>query len=172
MLPPMVDSVRLLKERICSVVAILGCAPEIEDRNYHSYLKESDIIPLRGKVYDIMGHSDALVVTSGTATVEAGILGTPMIIVYRTSLLTYIVGRSLIGIQNIGLINIVAGARVVPELRQDDVTHENISSILEKLLRDKELYNTVKHMLQNTKNKLGTPGAADRAAKIALEMLK
>ena len=117
-LPPMMDSIPLLKEKIGSVVAVIGCAPEISDSVYLPYLKNSDFILSRGLTYDIMAYSDVLTVTSGTATLEAGILGTPMVIVYRTSFLTYLAGKALVDISNIGLINIVAGSRKVPELWQ------------------------------------------------------
>ena len=170
--PPMVESIRLLKKMIGSITVVTGCAPEIDDGVFMRYIKNKDIIILRGKVYDIMAHSDALVVTSGTATLEAGILGTPMVIVYRTSLLTYLMGRAVVKISNMGLINIVAGSKIVPELCQHEVTPENISAIVEKLLVEPQLRDKIKHALEIAKNKLGTPGASNRAAHIALDLMK
>ena len=170
-LPSMVESIELLKNKIGPVSAVLGCAPEIDGSVYEPFLKNSDIIPLQGKTYDIMAFSDAVMVTSGTATLEAGILGTPMVIVYKTSLVTYLMGRALVDIPNIGLINIVSGSRVVPELWQNDVTPENISLLIANLITDGLLRDKVKHALDTVKSKLGTPGASDRAADIALEMM-
>jgi len=170
--PPMVESIRLLKKMIGSITVVTGCAPEIDDGVFMRYIKNKDIIILRGKAYDIMAHSDALVVTSGTATLEAGILGTPMVIVYRTSLLTYLMGRAVVKISNMGLINIVAGSKIVPELCQHEVTPENISAIVEKLLVEPQLRDKIKHALEIAKNKLGTPGASNRAAHIALDLMK
>ncbi|MBT4483543.1 MAG: lipid-A-disaccharide synthase [Candidatus Latescibacteria bacterium] len=170
-LPQMVESISLLRKKSGSHVAVIGCAPEIDDSVYQTYLKNSDIIPLRGKGYDIMAHSDALIVTSGTATLEAGILGAPMVIVYRTSFLTYIIGKALLEIPDIGLINIVAGSRTVPELWQNDVTGENISSQIETLISDNSLRERVQEALDTAKTKLGSPGASDRAADIAIEMM-
>ncbi len=170
-LPQMVESISLLRKKSGSHVAVIGCAPEIDDSVYQTYLKNSDIIPLRGKGYDIMAHSDALIVTSGTATLEAGILGAPMVIVYRTSFLTYIIGKALLEIPDIGLINIVAGSRTVPELWQNDVTGENISSQIETLISDNSLRERVQEALDTAKTKLGSRGASDGAADIAIEMM-
>ena len=170
-LPSMVESIELLKKKIGPVSAVLGCAPEIDSSVYEPFLKNSDIIPLQGKTYDIMAHSDAVMVTSGTATLEAGILCTPMVIVYKTSLATYLMGKALVDIPNIGLINIVFGSRVVPELWQNDVTSENISLLIKNLVKDDRLREKVKQVLDTVKSKLGTPGASDRAADIALEMM-
>jgi len=170
-LPDMVRGVGLLKERLGSFAAVLGCAPEIEDSIYERYIGGTGIVPVRGGTYDVMAYSDALAVTSGTATLEAGILGTPMVIVYRTSLLTYLMGRALVGVPDIGLINIVAGGRIVPELRQNDVTPYNIAALLEKLMGDADLRDAVKRRLGEAKSRLGRPGASERAAGIACELM-
>jgi len=170
-LPDMVRGVGLLRGRLGSFAAVLGCAPEIEDAVYGKHLHGTGIVPLRGRTYDIMAYSDALAVTSGTATLEAGIIGTPMVIVYRTSLLTYLMGRALVDVPDIGLINIVAGGRIVPELRQNDVTPDNIASLLRKIIRDEGLREAVKRRLGEAKSKLGRPGASERAAGIACELM-
>lgn len=170
-LPAMAGSVKELRSRIGACAVVLGCAPELDREVYSNYIKTTDIVALQGKSYDIMAHADVLAVTSGTATLEAGISGTPMVIVYRTSWLTYGIGKSLVNIPNIGLINVVAGSRIVPELWQNEVTPENISILLEKLLKNKQLHKKVKQLLNYAKGKLGTHGASVRAAQIALEML-
>lgn len=170
-LPSMVKSIKILNENRGHVVAALGCAAEIEDSYYEQFLRGSDIMHLRGKTYDIMAHADALMVTSGTATLEAGILGTPMVIVYRTSFITYLIGKALIKIPNIGLINIVAGSRIVPELWQDNVTPENIADQIENLLQDNQLRVNIKNALSKARDKLGEHGASGRAASIAIEMM-
>jgi len=171
LLPSMAASISMLRKKRGSVVAVLGCVPEIDDSIYEPYIGGTDVIPLRNKAYDIMAHSDVLVVTSGTATLEAGISGTPMVIVYRTSLLTYIIGRMLVNISNIGLINIVAGSRIVPELWQNQVTPDNIAMHIEKILNDQSLRSRMRDLLSAAKSRLGEPGASERAANIALEMM-
>ncbi|MFA6472267.1 MAG: lipid-A-disaccharide synthase [Candidatus Latescibacterota bacterium] len=169
-LPVMTESIAIVREKIGPVKAVLGCAPDIDESRYIPFIKGTGILPLVGKTYDIMAYSDALMVTSGTATLEAGISGTPMVIVYRTSPLTFQIGKMLVKIPNIGLINIVAGSRIVPELCQDEATPEKISEHIVNYLTDRVLRDSVKQMLNAAKNNLGFPGAAQRAASIAMEM--
>ena len=170
-LPSMVESVKIIRENHGPIVAVLGCAAEIEKKYYERFTGRSDIIPVRGKTYNIMTHADALVVTSGTATLEAGILGTPMVIVYRTSVITYTIGKALVKVPNIGLINIVAGSRIVPELWQDEASPENIAEHIGNFLRDARLRETVRNALEIARGKLGEKGASERAARIAIEMM-
>jgi len=171
MLPDMVGSIPQLREKFGKIEVLLGCAPEIDESVYEQYIKDSGIKVIKGKTHDIMAHSDAIVVSSGTATLEAGILGTPMLIVYKTSPITYAIGKSLVKLDNIGLINIVAGGRIVPELWQNNVTSSNIADKLHNILSNKKLQAEIKAALQLAKDKLGANGASKRAAKIALEML-
>ncbi|MFC1489914.1 lipid-A-disaccharide synthase [Candidatus Latescibacterota bacterium] len=172
MLPSMMESLDKLKEIGHTVKAALGCASEIDDSYYAPFIRGSDIKALRGRTYDIMAHSDVLIVSSGTATLEAGILGTPMIIVYRTSPVTYTIGKMLVKIENIGLINIVAGSRIVPELWQSDVTAKNIAHEAERFFSDSALKDKTKMALESSKRKLGDSGASERAARIAYGMIE
>jgi lipid-A-disaccharide synthase len=172
MLPEMLGSLDKLTGRGHTVTAALGCASEIDDSFYDPIIRGTNVKALRGKTYDIMAHSDVLIVTSGTATLEAGILGTPMIIVYRTSFLTYTIGKMLVKIANIGLINIVAGSRIVPELWQKDVTAEKIAEQADGFLKDPALGETASRALATAKNKLGDAGASERVARIAVGMMQ
>lgn len=171
LLPAMIGAFNLLRQRHGPVCAVIGCASEIEQSYYETFIGGTDIIPLREKTYDIMAHADALVVSSGTATLESGILGTPMVIVYRTSPLTNFIGRRLVKIPDIGLINIVAGTRIVPELLQDEVTPGNIAGHLGAFLEDVTLRESTKKALASAGRKLGESGASERAARIALDMM-
>ncbi len=170
-LPAMAGAVRLLQDGTNAVSAVLGCASELDDSLYEPLISGTGIIPLREKSYDIMAHADVLVVTSGTATLESGVMGTPMVVVYRTSPLTYLIGKALVDVENIGMINIVAGGRIVPELWQDDVTPGNIAREVKRFLNDDVLSKDVRNKLSIARERLGEPGAAGRAAKIACEML-
>lgn len=170
-LPPMLESIAFIERESGPIRAVLGCAPDIDDAVYRPFLGSTDCIPLRGMTYDIMTHADALVVTSGTATLEAGICGTPMVVVYRTSTLTYTIGKLLVHLPDIGLINIVAGSRVVPELWQHEVTPSNISLHISRFLRDSQLRKSISQSLSDARERLGQPGASDRAASVALELI-
>jgi lipid-A-disaccharide synthase len=170
-LPAMAESLPRITAAIGAARGVLGCAPDLDDSLYRPFLKNSGLIPLREKTYDIMAHSDALVVTSGTATLEAGISGTPMVIVYRTSPLTYAIGKRLVKIGNIGLINIVAGSRIVPELHQNAVTPDHIAAQVTKFLKDMQLHTTTSQNLARARTKLGASGASERAAAVAMNLL-
>lgn len=167
----MVKSIAIVEHEIGPVRAVLGCAPDIEDDVYAPYLTSTHIMPLRGMTYDIMSYADALVVTSGTATLEAGICGTPMVVVYRTSPVTFAIGKVLVHVPDIGLINIVAGSRIVPELWQNEVTSENIALYICNLLKDKKLREITSQSLSVAKTRLGLPGASERASSVAFELM-
>ena len=170
-LPSMVNSIKVLERNCGTVTAVLGCVSEIDDSYYKRFIRGSDIQFLRNKTYDIMAYADVLVVTSGTATLEAGILGTPMVIVYRTSLITYFIGKALVKIPDIGLINIVGGSRIVPELWQSNVTPQKIAGQMKNFLQDDRLRETVRNALISAREKLGERGASERAARIAIETM-
>lgn len=170
-LPAMVDSVRYMREKMGSVRAAIGCAPEIGDDVYEHYTAGTDIELVRGRTYDLMTHADVNAVTSGTATIEAGICGTPMVVVYKTSPLTFAIGKQLVKLSYIGMINIIAGRMIVPELWQDDVNPGTLGERLMRLMSDSSLRAQVKGNLSLAVQKLGGPGAADRAARVALSML-
>ena len=118
-----------------------------------------------------MKAADLLLVASGTATLQAGFLGVPMIIVYRTSWLTYFLARSLLKVRWIGLVNIVMGRRVVPELIQHDFNRSKLSRLIQLLLSDKDYYQGMCNDLAGVRKKFHSLGAAKRAARIILNHL-
>lgn len=120
---------------------------------------------IQGEAYDVMNICDTVIIASGSATLEAGILGCPMVIVYKLNPLTYWMARLLIKIPLVGLVNIVAGEEVVPELIQDKVTAENISAEVLALLRDPEKEQAVRERLLKIKKSLGEPGVMKVVAK-------
>lgn len=133
-------------------------------------------IPLRipiveGKPYDALNACDLAWTASGTVTVETALLLKPMIIVYRLSWLTYLLARMLVNIKYVGMVNIIAGKRVVPELIQTDFTAAGVVKETRNLLENGELRDRVIRKLGALRQKLGTPGAADRVANIAMAMM-
>ncbi|HTO94845.1 MAG TPA: lipid-A-disaccharide synthase [Bacteroidota bacterium] len=120
--------------------------------------------------YDLMAYADAAIVTSGTATLEAGWFGTPMAVVYRTSPLTYFIGRLLVDVRSIGLVNIVAGKNVVPEFIQGGMTAAGLSKGVGKFFDDESLMTSVRRELSVIREKLGGPGASDRVARGILSL--
>jgi lipid-A-disaccharide synthase len=127
------------------------------------------IIP--GQSYAALAAAHLAVVASGTATVEAALAGTPTVIVYRLSPLTFMVGKWLIRVPHVGMANLLAEARLFPELIQDDFTAARLAQEALKLMRDPERLTDLGRGLARVVSRLGGPGASDRAAQVALELM-
>lgn len=117
---------------------------------------------------EVMAASDLLLVASGTATLQAAVIGTPMVLVYRASWLTYWLARWLITVNWIGLVNIVAGRRIIPELIQQEATAERLVEEARRLLQDQSAYSEMRAALHMVREQLGKPGASRRAAELIL----
>lgn len=124
-----------------------------------------------GGAYDALAAADGAIVASGTATIEAALVGTPMVVVYRVAPLTAAILRHMVHAPFISMVNLVAGRRVVPELIQDDFTPEAVAAQLRDLLESSETRNAMKAGLSEVRAKLGPGGAIDRAAEIFARML-
>jgi lipid-A-disaccharide synthase len=149
---------------------ILAQASSINDNLIRTLLQDCPT-PVR-VVYDraseAMALSDVLLIASGTATLQAAVVGTPMVLLYKTSPLTYRLARWLITVKWIGLVNLVAGRSIVPELIQDEATDERLCQEVLRLLRDPSAYNGMKEGLRQVRQSLGEPGASHRAAQVVL----
>jgi lipid-A-disaccharide synthase len=129
---------------------------------------------VEGETYNVLGHSEFAVVASGTATVEAALAGTPMIIIYRGSDLNWRLIRPLIHLDTFGMVNLIAGRRVVPELMQRDATGEKIAAEVSAVLSDPARLGRMKQDLQRVREVLAAGGgsAADRAARSLMEAIE
>lgn len=172
LLPEMMQAVQILKKNIKNVQFILPKADTLDEAIINEIISKYDIEIkiIAGRTYEAISCCDLAVVTSGTATLETGLLGVPMIIVYKVSLLSYLIGRLVINVKNIGLVNIIAGKTVVPEFIQKDASGRQIAAEALAILKS-ERYEQIKKELSAISAKLGKPGAAARAAKIACEMI-
>ena len=124
-----------------------------------------------GSVYDVLRASDAAIVASGTATLETALMNVPMVIVYRVSRLTAFMVRMLATYEHVGLPNIVAGRRIVPELLQEAVIGENIMQAIVPLVNEQSVRTAVQRDLAEVRKRLGEDGASGRAAAVVLEHL-
>ncbi|MBF0570262.1 MAG: lipid-A-disaccharide synthase [Candidatus Omnitrophica bacterium] len=125
-------------------------------------------IPIKiydGPAYDGINAMDAVIVASGTATLETALLEKPMVIIYKTSWLTYAIAKAVIKIPYIGLVNIVAGKKIAEELIQNEATAANIANAVERALKRPQIVDE----LSAVKTSLGKPGASLRAARVVLE---
>ena len=126
---------------------------------------------VRGQTYQVMRAADLVITASGTATLEAGLLGTPMVIVYRVSLLTWWAGKLLVDVPSIGMVNLVVGRRVVPELLQWEFTPNRVAETALGLVRDPAALDRIRRDLREVRGRLGEEGASRRAAQEILTML-
>jgi lipid-A-disaccharide synthase len=171
-LPPMVEAARTLAtdHRLVPVIAL---APTLTPAQLAEQARVdlSGIRIIQGDTYSIIAASEAALVASGTATLETALLGCPMVIAYKVSPLTYILGRMLItGVDFIGMPNILAGGGIVPELIQGELTANNLVRAAEPLLHDSIRKETIAK-LNSLRSRLGAPGAAARVAALALAMM-
>ena len=126
---------------------------------------------VEGEAYDALAAADCAIVASGTATIEAALLGTPMVVIYRVAPVTAAILRHMIHTPFIAMVNLVAGRRVVPELIQDDFTPEAIAAQVRYLLESSDGRDAMRSALAEVRAKLGSGGAIERAADIFSRML-
>ncbi|MGR8931460.1 MAG: lipid-A-disaccharide synthase [Gammaproteobacteria bacterium] len=174
MLPVMLDAVKLLARRNASLQFVLPQADSVTDEVLQSYLQDCPVAikVVKQQTYDAVQCCDAIMTTSGTASLEIALLQVPMLIAYRLSPFTYWLGKQLVKIAFIGLPNIIAGKAIVKELIQHDVTPEKLAAETERLLNDKKYRATAVTELGRVKSLLGEGGGSKNMADLALEMLR
>lgn len=171
--PVIMESAALLKERYPDLQFILPLAPSLTMTDIGPRLTASglDVKVVRDNIYDVMQVCDAIVTVSGTVTLEIALMGTPMVIIYKVSPLTYEVGKRLIKVDHIGICNIVGGERVVPELIQHEASAERIAAEIGRCLDDEAYARSVRGKLAMVKEKLGAGGCSETVAGIVREMI-
>jgi lipid-A-disaccharide synthase len=173
LLPSLLASAHLLQKEIQDLQFIIPLAPGIPKTILSSQMKNI-AVPVKvveGFTYDVMNLSELLITASGTATLEGAILGKPMIIIYKVSFPSYWIGRALIRVDYIGLVNLVAEKEIAPELIQKDVNPQRIADEAFRILRDPILSRKMTESMGEVRQKLGEPGAAQRAARIVTSLL-
>ncbi len=174
LLPPLLASAELLQREAPDLQFVLPLAPGIPQETLSPWM-ENISVPVKvvqGRTYDVMNISELVITASGTATLEAAILGKPMVIVYKVSFFSYWIGRALIQVDHIGLANVVAGKEIVPELIQNEVNPQRIAEEALRILRDPILCRKMTEAMAGVRQSLGEPGAAQRAAGIVCSMLR
>ncbi len=170
--PQMLGAARILQDRFNLQIAV-GVSSILEMDFVKSFIRDTGSVTLiQHATYDVMKNSDLAFVTSGTATLETACYQTPMIVVYKTSWLSYWIARLLVRIKTIGLVNIVAGKRIVPELIQSQVTPDRLAREGESLLGDDERTCQISTLLGSIREKLGTPGASARVADTVIALAR
>jgi lipid-A-disaccharide synthase len=152
-------------------------APIREAQLAYGSNRDSDqpcVTVVEGDTYNVLGHSEFAIVASGTATVEAALSGTPMVIIYRGSELNWRLIRPLIHLDTFGMVNLIAGRRIVPELIQHEATGEKIAHEATSMLTDPERLARMRQDLSRVRELLAGEGgsAAERAAQAVIEVIR
>lgn len=174
LLPDMLAAAKILATRFKDLQFILPVAPTVDQGFVRGFVERGGVLVrmVEGKVYDALRASDAAIVTSGTATLETGLMAVPMVIVYRISAFTYYLLTKLVsGVKHVGLVNIVAEKRLVPELIQREATPRNMADAVTKMLDDTDYCRRIREGLAEVRMRLGEAGASARAASVVRELL-
>lgn len=172
-LPTMLEAAKILYQKNNNRRFIVLKAPTIPKEMLEKIIKASGVeaIIYDGPIYNGIGTMDAVIVASGTATLECGLLLRPMIIMYKTAWATYWVAKSVIKIPYIGLVNVVAGKKIIPEFIQHDASAENLAAGIEEIFSNPNTYGQMTNDLAKVKTLLGNSGASNRAAGIITSYL-
>jgi len=151
--------------------SVVGCAPGIDD-GYYRKIGGDDLIYSRGMTYDVMAQADLNLVASGTATLECAILGRPLFVLYKTSLITFLIARTLIKIPYVGLVNVVAEKKIAPEFIQGNCRPEPVAFEIDRFFSRADYRDAMVRELASIRGRLGEQGASKKAAEIAINLIE
>jgi lipid-A-disaccharide synthase len=175
-LPVMLDCADILKDRLKQATFIISHTRSVERKQLETIVADHpcrmDVDIISHDIEAVFERSDVLVAASGTVTLQAAIHGKPMVIIYKVSPISYMLGRALIRVPYIGLANLVAGRKLVPELVQNDANPENIASAVEDMLVDHNQLYQLKKQLIELRDVMGGAGASKKVADLAMGMLQ
>lgn len=172
LLPEMLATAQLLSAQHPHLQVVVSKAPTIDAKKIKTICQAYPQVRLvEGHTYEMMNYVTAGIVASGTATLEMAFFKTPFVVVYKVSPITFAIGKKVIKIPHIGLVNVVAGREIVPEFIQKDAVAEKVAPVIQQYLYNERIRKQVQDDLSVIKQKLGEPGAAERTAELVLEMI-
>jgi lipid-A-disaccharide synthase len=178
--PGIAGSLPLIASRVPGVQFIVAAAPNLADSLFAPLTSRvrpgssvgsgfGRTVPIvHERTDDVLAAADVVITASGTATVQAALHERPMVVVYKLSPLTYLLGKPFVRVDTYAMANLVAGKRIVPELIQDDFTSERVADECVRLLLDQQLHRRTQDELRRVRERLGSAGASDRAAEAVL----
>jgi lipid-A-disaccharide synthase len=174
LLPILLDSAQRLQKEIKTVQFIIPLASSIPKAMMTPFIEKIPVpfTLIEGQTYDVMNISDLLITASGTATLEGAVVGAPMVIIYKVSMLSYWIGRALIHVDHIGLVNLVAGRRIVPELIQKEANPRRIAEEALQILKNPTRSQEMRRAMAEVRQHLGQPGATERAGRIVYSLVQ
>ncbi len=172
LLPIMIDSCKEIEQTYPGARFIVSCSDSINADQLMEIIDRRNagvsLEVIKGPVDQVFKQSQVLVSASGTVTLEAALHGIPTVIVYKVSPTSYWLGKRLIKVKHIGIVNLIVQKDLMPELIQDDASAHNIASKTIHLISHPQLYKQIKKELQHVRKRLGGAGASERVARIAL----
>jgi len=172
-LPIMLETAVIMRKNIKDAQFVIVKSPQIDWETYNRKITnfDMDLKIIEGKTYDCLNTADFCLVASGTATLETAIMQKPFVIIYKMNLLNYLFYLPQVRVPYIGMVNIVAGKKIIPEFIQFKATAKNISDRILKIMQNPQELQRIKNELAYVKSLLGEKGASLRAAKIILGFL-
>jgi lipid-A-disaccharide synthase len=172
-LPDLVSSAERIRASIPEAQFLVARAPHLEDRLFMAAIRAAGrYVVVEGETNTVLAASDVVLTASGTATVQTALHDKPMVIVYRLSPLTYRLGRRLVTVDTIGMVNLIAGEKIVPELVQNAFTPEAVAREAISMLTDRERASRIREGLARVRERLGGPGASRRAAEAVFRVVR
>jgi len=173
LLPTMVRVAEILSQQIEGIHFAIAVASSVRERVVEAMVQgaKANVSITSGGLRHLLDEATLVITASGTVTLEAAIAGTPMIIVYKMSPLSYWIARLLVRVEHVGLTNLVAERRIVPELIQHEASAEEIARQAFRMIRDEKGLGRMRLELHRVAEKLGETGASKRAAEVALRLL-
>jgi len=169
-LPDLIGAASLIRSTVSDAQFVVARAPNLADDLFEPVRRANltRTVIVEGDTDAVLGSADVTVTASGTATVQAALHDSPMVIVYRVSPLTYALGRWLLTVDTFGMPNLIAGHRIVPELIQHDFTPAAVAREALSMLTDAKRAAQIREGLREVRQRLGSAGASHRAAKAIL----
>jgi lipid-A-disaccharide synthase len=177
-LPDLIASAARIREHVRDAQFVVARAPHLPDRLFESIdsiVPVSPMIPMiviEGETNTVLAAADVALTASGTATVQTALHDVPMVIVYRVSPITYRLGKRLVTVATVGMVNLIAGETIVPELIQDAFTPDAVAREAASMLTDRARAARIREGLARVRARLGGPGASRRAAEAILKTVR
>ncbi len=169
-LPDLVGAAQRIRSVVPDVQFVLARAPNLADALFEPVRTLPRAAVVEGDADGVLASADVTLTASGTATVQAALHDTPMVIVYCVSPLTYALGRRLLTVDTFGMVNLIAGRKIVPELIQHEFTPDAVAREAVSMLTDPARAAQIREGLREVRHKLGSVGASQRAAKAVLSV--
>ena len=158
---PLLAAIALLNEQFPNLQFVVAGLSSLSQSYYDPFTPIQNLLVLKDDPYPAMAHADVAIVASGTATLETAYLGTPLVVIYKITALSYLIGKMLVNIEHLAMPNLIVGERAVPELIQGDASGPKIFNAVSILLTDETARITMLSKLEKLKTALGKPGCAE-----------